>query len=1012
MEQLVLFWRENPCQAAEDIFGVELDNHQRIVVKSRWTHSSEIDILSRGTGKTFLGGLHAGLRGILYPGNRIGLIAPSFRQSKLLFSEVEKLYERSPLFQESLVRAPAKTADSCYCKFRAAEGQIGSYIEALPLGADGAKIRGSRFWEVIADEAAQIDPIVLNTVVRGFLATSQDPMANVRLMRELEASGLSLEEALKRTSSNKYILSSTAFFQWNHLWGRVSNFIETIYGAYKKKCRSGEDVSNYTFKGGPLNDGQIPYRLLSDGESCLTAFTYKDPSPGFMNVKTINKARQEMSDYEFRMEYCFAAGTEIITPTGLVPIERIQIGDWVLTHRGRFRPVLQTMSRQYSGPIVSMLTYGYNRRVFTTPEHPWWQGADQWLAADRCVTETKLTHLKEISGKETIDLADYCADFLESVVDNRQYLYPRPSGCDNIRPLTVTKAGQYWRANYYDKSGTRRYRKMQSVQVSHEETLALATETLSQEIGDTETFTSTSDKLFKSCVPRHIALDEDFGLIIGYYAAEGSVGADGRAATFSLDGHHDIGLETLRNELSSAIQRVFGKFPADYDTPDDNVTQITINSRLVTALLKSTCPGLSDTKVIQPGILFSNPAFMRGVIRGYWHGDGCINDKPQAIAGCVNRHLLTQIRLCLSYFEFASSLRDVKTSGTAVFRGRSYRTKPVHALEMKGDQCRLFAKWLNGVDLPAKSHTCGQKYIQSNNECATLRTRKHEPRDWSGTVYNLEVAEDNSYSLPNGTVHNCALFPADSEGFYRRSLLDASRRHAEFGPILTPRKGCLYALGLDPARSGDNFAISIYEIDPPEQDIRLGRVMSWNHKNFPLMASNVRKLIKHYGIKLLMMDAGGGGTTIRDLLASPENCPAGERLILEQDFSEHQFLEGDRILGPLVQFSNYDWVHDTNHNLKAALQNGRFKTAAVPPVAAHQQIWTPELDEADEEMERALVEWSSIIVVPAGSRMRWDTPSKHQRKDRYSAILIGFYAASILLQQQGHPQGLPSGFWA
>ena len=561
MEQLVLFWRENPCQAAEDIFGVELDNHQRVVVKSRWTHSSEIDILSRGTGKTFLGGLHAGLRGILYPGNRIGLIAPSFRQSKLLFSEVEKLYERSPLFQESLVRAPAKTADSCYCKFRAAEGQIGSYIEALPLGADGAKIRGSRFWEVIADEAAQIDPIVLNTVVRGFLATSQDPMANVRLMRELEASGLSLEEALKRTSSNKYILSSTAFFQWNHLWGRVSNFIETIYGAYKKKCRSGEDVSNYTFKGGPLNDGQIPYRLLSDGESCLTAFTYKDPSPGFMNVKTINKARQEMSDYEFRMEYE-------------------------------------------------------------------------------------------------------------------------------------------------------------------------------------------------------------------------------------------------------------------------------------------------------------------------------------------------------------------------------------------------------------------------------------------------------------------ALFPADSEGFYRRSLLDASRRHAEFGPILTPRKGCLYALGLDPARSGDNFAISIYEIDPPEQDIRLGRVMSWNHKNFPLMASNVRKLIKHYGIRLLMMDAGGGGTTIRDLLASPENCPAGERLILEQDFPEHQFLEGDRILGPLVQFSNYDWVHDTNHNLKAALQNGRFKTAAVPPVAAHQQIWTPELDEADEEMERALVEWSSIIVVPAGSRMRWDTPSKHQRKDRYSAILIGFYAASILLQQQGHPQGLPSGFWA
>jgi hypothetical protein len=41
----------------------------------------------------------------------------------------------------------------------------------------------------------------------------------------------------------------------------------------------------------------------------------------------------------------------------------------------------------------------------------------------------------------------------------------------------------------------------------------------------------------KNAIPATVALDYDFGLIVGYYAAEGSVGASGRAVGFALDGH-------------------------------------------------------------------------------------------------------------------------------------------------------------------------------------------------------------------------------------------------------------------------------------------------------------------------------------------------------------------------------------------------------------------------------------------------------------------------------------------
>jgi len=218
-------------------------------------------------------------------------------------------------------------------------------------------------------------------------------------------------------------------------------------------------------------------------------------------------------------------------------------------------------------------------------------------------------------------------------------------------------------------------------------------------------------------------------------------------------------------------------------------------------------------------------------------------------------------------------------------------------------------------------------------------------------------------------------------------------------------------MGVDPARSSDNFAIAIFEIDPMAMEIRLVRVLSWNKKDFPLMSLEIRRILRHYRIEYWKMDAGGGGTTIRDLLANPSLCPPGEKLILEQGFDEHKMLTGNRSLAPLVQFSSYEWVHNANFNLLAALQGGKMKIAATPPVEGHCPLWTQDLEDADTEMEQTLVEISSIVLTSTGTRMHWDTPSKHQRKDRYSAVLIGVDAALDVLNRYGKPKTLASGFW-
>src|SRR5579859_6986264 len=72
---------------------------------------------------------------------------------------------------------------------------------------------------------------------------------------------------------------------------------------------------------------------------------------------------------------CFAAGSLVTTEHGQVRIEAIKVGDKVLTHRDRFRPVTQLFRHQHVGPLIhigveSRTTTNLERRKTATPEHP------------------------------------------------------------------------------------------------------------------------------------------------------------------------------------------------------------------------------------------------------------------------------------------------------------------------------------------------------------------------------------------------------------------------------------------------------------------------------------------------------------------------------------------------------------------------------------------------------------------------------------------------------------------
>lgn len=85
---------------------------------------------------------------------------------------------------------------------------------------------------------------------------------------------------------------------------------------------------------------------------------------------------------DFSPRSCFPAGKRIQTRRGLIPIEQVRVGDETLTHAGRYRPVTETLRRDYTGALVTLTADG--REVMSTSDHPFlveWQGQLNWVEA-------------------------------------------------------------------------------------------------------------------------------------------------------------------------------------------------------------------------------------------------------------------------------------------------------------------------------------------------------------------------------------------------------------------------------------------------------------------------------------------------------------------------------------------------------------------------------------------------------------------------------------------------------
>ena len=317
--------------------------------------------------------------------------------------------------------------------------------------------------------------------------------------------------------------------------------------------------------------------------------------------------------------------------------------------------------------------------------------------------------------------------------------------------------------------------------------------------------------------------------------------------------------------------------------------------------------------------------------------------------------------------------------------------------------------------------------------------------------------DDKQVARAKATIHSgiynmeyAACFTADSDGFFKRSLIE-SCVVSEDKNIVLPNSGKIlfdatirgdqnkqYIYGVDPASEQDNFSIVILELHKDHSRI----VYCWTtnrhnfkerqktglvaeHDFYSFCAKKIRNLMAVFPPARIGMDAQGGGVAIEEALHDPQNLSSGEKLIwpiIDYDKTKETDHQPGLHILELVQFARADWTAQANHGLRKDLEDKvllfpRFDNLTLGLTLEQEgqdilntDLRSPLYDSLSEcilEIEELKNELTTIVMThtsgASGSRDRWDTPEVKAangkkgrlRKDRYSALVI----ANMLARQ-------------
>lgn len=394
---------------------------------------------------------------------------------------------------------------------------------------------------------------------------------------------------------------------------------------------------------------------------------------------------------------CFFAGTPLQTYDGLQPIEAVEVGDLVLTHRNRFREVLATFRKLYRGRQTEIRVQGLPDALPSTALHPYLVVRRERFGSNQrcpCRNKTKPGWTKQAAVRAAVNEAEWVA--AKDIRKGDFVVNP----CRPQVPLAeVLPADLAYPLGVYLAEGrtASRYRVLAS--------------------GEQRVYKDRR-VIFSMALNDHAVIS--------------------RMADIAIDRGFDLDQQPSRTS--------------------EQGWRVTWNSRYFAELCQELMQSGAGNKRLSPELFAQSDEWKLNFLAGYFDGDGCLTTNAKypryentLRANTASRELALDIqRLLASLLIPASISRSTNKIANGCFGQRDF---PIFEISVGSAYSgKLTAhcsrcKPVKAVKRTSQSslHTCGDYLLMPVTE-VSCRSVEQE-------VFNLEVEDDNSYVCTVG-VHN------------------------------------------------------------------------------------------------------------------------------------------------------------------------------------------------------------------------------------------------------------------
>lgn len=407
--------------------------------------------------------------------------------------------------------------------------------------------------------------------------------------------------------------------------------------------------------------------------------------------------------YVHYVEGCFVKGANVRTKTGEKPIENITEGDYVLTHKGRYRRVYHTMKRPYRGKIYTIGYYGDSgSKLKVTQEHP-------LMVSKRHKKEYRnKTFNQEWLRADEVQVGDY---LVYPLLQNETEKEIRETETVRVEALDIKRPQVY---NYRS------------------------------ELDLLIPFGTGRSVIQKKL---HLSLSPDFYRLLGYYLSEGHVDNE-HYLTFTFH----IKEKELFNDTKKLLKEFFGKDVIEGKERNHGKT-LTLCSTIAARFFAREFGSTNKTKHIPFWILESPKDHLEQLVKGMWLGDGSFDKKNNLFRySSVSKSLVVGFRDALLKLGIVATINSQKRK----FPKQTMHNGIISRMYNEKFGSLVKVKTFNGRK-EGSPFFMDDKYVYLPIKSIQI---EHDETE----VYNFSVEEDESYVAEGVISHNCTapIYTTDS----------------------------------------------------------------------------------------------------------------------------------------------------------------------------------------------------------------------------------------------------------